>query len=102
MWYQAYASTSELYDTIKLPGPYYLWALSSINTEHSAKGLKHDILSLKRNCLSYDQALVLYTLSMFGEPMAFGKGANTDCGEGGRVSAWVCIDLNLFSVYIYT
>ena len=31
-----------------------------INTERSAKGLKHDILSLKRNRLSDDQALVLY------------------------------------------
>ena len=50
--------TSELYR--------YIVGLSSLfyqlvwNTERSAKGIKHDVLSLKRNRLSDDQALVLY------------------------------------------
>ena len=37
--------------------------VGSINTERSAKGLKHDILSLKPNRLSNDQALILYQCS---------------------------------------
>ena len=39
-------------------------AVGSINTEHGVKGLKeHDILSLKRNRLSDDQAMILYQCS---------------------------------------
>ena len=34
--------------------------VGSINMECSAKGLKHDILLLKRNRLSDEQAIILY------------------------------------------
>ena len=34
--------------------------VGSINSECSAKGLKHDILLLKRNQLSDEQAIILY------------------------------------------
>ena len=59
IWWIGAAPTSELYRLIVKP-LLSIGLVGSINTERSAKGLKHDILSLKRNRLSDDQALVLY------------------------------------------
>ena len=54
IWYKAFASTSLLYQHIARP-LLSMGTVGSINTERSTKGLKHDILSLKRNRLSDDQ-----------------------------------------------
>ena len=59
VWYKAFASTTDLYRKIARP-LLSMGTVGSINTERSAKGLKHDILSLKHNRLWDDQAIILY------------------------------------------
>jgi len=51
-----------LYQLIARP-LFSMGTVGSINTERSAKGLKHDIRSLKRNRLSNDQVMILYASS---------------------------------------
>ena len=62
-WFGAFGGTNELWQKIARP-LLSIGAVGSINTERSAKGLKHEILSVKRNRLSDDQAIVLYRASV--------------------------------------
>jgi len=58
-WYEAFADTDPFYHKVarRLMS---IGTVGSINTERAAKSLKHDILSIKRNRLSDDQAVILY------------------------------------------
>ena len=62
-WHGAFGGTKELWQKVAKP-LLSVGAVGSISAERSSKGLKQDILSLKRNRLSDDQAIVLYRASV--------------------------------------
>ena len=58
-FFDAYHEEDPFYQKIARP-LLSIGTVGSISTERSAKSLKHDILSLKRNRLSDEQAVILY------------------------------------------
>ena len=62
VWLSTFADTNALYRKV-LKSLLSIGTVGSINTERSCKGVKHEILSIKRNRLTLDQALTLYRAS---------------------------------------